>query len=361
MWEALESYVTSEDFQRMGISIIIFLLFLLFSKIFAKYIFRIILRITQKVPGSLFSTVTRAFEKPTQWLFIIIGLYFAVSYFPYIQKDNVLIIKFFRSSIIFLVGWGLFNLSGVSSSFFTSLKEKYNVHIDDLLIPILSKTCRVIIVALTIAIILEEFGYDVSTFVAGLGIGSLAFALAAKDTVANLFGGFVIITEKPFTIGDWILTPSVEGTVEDITFRSTKVRTFAQALVTVPNSTLANEPITNWTKMGKRRVSTRLCLPHNISSDKVERIVAKIEHLLRTHPDVHQDVIFVKFDEFKENGFDIMLYWFTKTTVWGEFLTVKQDVNLKILKILEEEQVTIALPVRKILSADEDVIRLRDR
>src|SRR5690606_15315239 len=103
-----------------------------------------------------------------------------------------------------------------------------------------------IIMAIGAAIIADEFGYNINGFVAGLGLGGLAISLAAKDALANLFGGIIIITEKPFTIGQWIQTPSVEGIVEGISFRSTKIRTFAQAIVTVPNNTLANEPITNW-------------------------------------------------------------------------------------------------------------------
>ncbi|MFP3359363.1 mechanosensitive ion channel family protein, partial [Planococcus sp. SIMBA_143] len=130
------------------------------------------------------------------------------------------------------------------------INHKYNVKIDHILIPFFSKALRLIIVAIGISVIAQEFEYDINGFVAGLGIGGLAFALAAKDALANLFGGIIIITEKPFTIGDWIKTPSVEGTIEDISFRSTKVRTFAQALVTVPNATLSNEAITNWSKMG---------------------------------------------------------------------------------------------------------------
>src|SRR5699024_2676243 len=171
----------------------------------------------------------------------------------------------------------------------------------------------------SLSIIAQVFGYPVNGFVAGLGLGGLAFSLAAQDALANLFGGFVIITERPFTIDDWILTPSVEGTVEDITFRSTKVRTFAQALVTVPNSTLANEPITNWSKMGKRQIAFDLRVTYDSPVVKIKEVVKKIETLLKTHDGIHQETIFVKLNEFKENGADIMLYFFTKTTAWDEY------------------------------------------
>ncbi|WP_233713612.1 mechanosensitive ion channel family protein [Lederbergia citri] len=202
----------------------------------------------------------------------------------------------------------------------------------------MSKAIRVIIVAIAITVIAQEFHYDINGFVAGLGLGGLAFALAAKDALANLFGGIIIITEKPFTIGDWISTPSVEGTVEDINFRSTKVRTFTQALVTVPNATLADQPITNWSKMGKRQISFSLKLPLDTSKEKLERTIRRIEELLKAYPGIHPDTIHVTFDKYLVDGYEIFLYFFTKSTEWGEYLKVKEDVNYKILDILKSEE-----------------------
>src|SRR5699024_3369647 len=111
-----------------------------------------------------------------------------------------------------------------------------------------------------------------------------AISLAAKDALANLFGGVVIVTEKPFTINDWIMTPSVEGTVEDISFRSTKVRTFEQALVIVPNATLANEAITNWSEMGKRRIYFNLRITYNTPTETIEIVENQMKPSLRAHP-----------------------------------------------------------------------------
>ncbi|MBO0993839.1 mechanosensitive ion channel family protein [Bacillus sp. SD088] len=352
-WKPWESWQPNyiEDIIGILIAIGVFLLFLFLRKVLTKLVFTIILKLTQKVPGSLFTNITRAFEKPLRWLFIIIGLYIAVSYFPYLDKTNPLFLHLIRSSIILIIGWGLFNLADASSSLFTKINEKFHFNIDEILIPILSKTLRFIIVAITISVIAEEFDYKISTFVAGLGIGGLAFAFAAKDALANLFGGVVIITEKPFTIGDWILTPTVEGTVEDITFRSTKIRTFADALVTVPNSTLSNEAITNWNKMNKRRVNFNVRLPYDTSYAKVRDTKSKIETMIKNHPGVHPETILVKFDEFKENGYDIMLYFFTKTTAWEEHLDVKEDINLQILSLLDEENLSIAIPARQVFDA----------
>lgn len=337
-WKNWEQYSYYENVKLTVIAIVIFLLFIFLRKIFAKYVFAILLRLTQKAPGELFTSIVKAFEKPMQWLFIIIGIYIAAGYFPYFENSSLLFLHLVRSSIIFLIGWGLFNLSSSTSLFFEKVNEKTNVNIDKILIPILSKAVRVIIVVIIVGIIADEFNYNINGFVAGLGLGGLAFALAAQNVLTNLLGGVVIITEKPFTIGDWISTTVVEGTVENITFRSTKVRTFDQGLVTVPNSTLANNPITNWSKMGKRRVSFNVRLPHDTDVDKVQFVIGQIKEMLQNHPGVHHEKIYVIFDQFKENDLDVKLDFFTKTTEWEEYLKVKEDINLQTLNILQIEE-----------------------
>lgn len=338
-WEYITSY---ETLKSLGISIAIFLLFLLFKKIFIKDIFDLILKLSKKTPTDFFSYVCLAFEHPARWLFVIIGLYVALGFFPFLNRANPFILKLIRASIIALISWGLFNLSSASSRIFAKLNERFNLEIDLILIPFLSKTLRFIIVAISISIIANEFGYDVNGFVAGLGLGGLAFALAAKDALANLFGGIVIITEKPFSIGDWIMTPSVDGVVEGITFRSTKVRTSSQALVTVPNATLANQAITNWSKMGKRQISFHLGVTYNTPKIKLEKTIQRINDLLRNHKDIHPESIIVTFDQYNESSLDIFLNCFTKTTVYEEYLKIKEDINFKIMEILEDEGVLLA-------------------
>jgi MscS family membrane protein len=203
-------------------------------------------------------------------------------------------------------------------------------------------------VAISLSIIGQEFDYDVNGLVAGLGLGGLAFALAAKEAVGNLIGGIVIVTEKPFSIGDWILTPSVEGIVEDINFRSTKIRTFSQALVTVPNATLANEAITNWSRMGKRRITFHLGLNYRTTKEQIQRVVNRIEIMLNNHEDIHPDTVMVAFDHYNESSLDILIYFFTNSTVWAEHVKIKHEINLEIMGILEEEGVEVAFPSRTI-------------
>ncbi|MBU8878778.1 mechanosensitive ion channel family protein [Bacillus sp. FJAT-29790] len=344
-WKLFFSYEFIKD---VVISVGIFLLFLLLRKFFAKYVIALLIKWIRKESHSFFAHMFLSFERPIQWMFILLGIYVSAWYFPYLDPTHVLFVKLIKSSIIFVVGWGLFNLSSSSTLLFAKLNERFNFEIDEILIPFVSKLIRVIIVVLIFSGIAEEFNYNVIGFVGGLGLGGLAFALAAKDAIGNLFGGVIIVTEKPFTIGDWILTPSVEGTVETITFRTTRIRTFAQALVTVPNAKLANETITNWSEMGKRRIVFNLSVTYETPKDKLEGVIKQMEYMLKNHSEIHQDTIVTKFDKYGADGLDIYLYFFTKTTVWLDFLKVKEEINFKIMEILDKEGVSLAIPNRKL-------------
>ena len=282
-------------------------------------------------------------------------------YLPLSAETDVLISRVFRSVLVILAASCLWNLVGL----YVEHSEEYGglpgVEIDLILVPFLSRVLKVVIAALALIVLLQEWDYDVNGFIAGLGLGGLAFALAAQQTLSNVFGGIVIITDKPFSIGDWILTPSVEGIVEDINFRSTRIRTFAQAVVTVPNSTLANEPITNWSRMGKRRITFTLGLTYDTPRDKIEKCIQKIRAMLQNHTDVHPETILVYFDSYGDSSLNIFLYFFTRSTVWEEYLRVKEDVNLRIMGILEEEGVSMALPSTSIYFENELRTRVNAR
>ncbi|RKD26058.1 mechanosensitive ion channel protein [Ammoniphilus oxalaticus] len=334
----------ANGWENVVIAIGVFLFSLLLRKIIIKYVFQFILKLTHKTKQEITTQVFLAFEKPLQVMMVLIGIKISLSFIVLEPATNVVITRAFRSAIILLMTWGVFTLTGESSQWLQGIARRFDIDIDKIVIPFFSKIIRFFVIALAISIVAQEWDYEVTGLITGLGIGGLAFAFAAQDAIGNIFGGLIIITEKPFGIGDWIETPSVEGTVEDITFRSTRVRTFGQALVTVPNSKLANEPIVNWSKMGKRRVTFTLRVTYTTPRDKLRNCVEKIRTMLQEHPEVDQEVLFANFDEFDDHGLAIILYFFTKTTNWGEWLRVKEDCNLKIMQILEEEGVTIALP-----------------
>ncbi|GAJ99727.1 potassium efflux system KefA protein [Geomicrobium sp. JCM 19055] len=265
-----------------------------------------------------------------------------------------LITTVFRTTIIITIGWGLFNFSGTTSNMFKKLSMRLDGDEDSMLVPFLSRILRAIIIALTLTVVLDTWGFDINGFIAGLGLGGLAFALAAQDTIGNFFGGIIIVTERPFKKGDWIETPTVEGIVEDISFRSTKVRTFSEGLVTVPNSTLAHEPITNWSEMNKRQIAFEIQFPFETPIASLKRSRERIENELKEHEGIDQETIFVRLHDFNQSGIELMFYFFTKTTAWEEWLIVKEGVNLRIVEILHEEGVDFALPARDLYVKTHD-------
>lgn len=326
----------------------IFLAFILFSNIFAKYIFSSILKLCSKTKTELDEKIFLAFQRPLRVFLVICGLYVAVMWLPLDGGYQLIINKLFRSAIIILVTWGLYNIEDINTIFFDRIQQTLDIEFNKILLPFISKFLRIVTFIFAFTIIVQEWNYDISGLIAGFGLGGLAFALAAKDALSNIFGGIVIILDKPFSIGDWIKTSSVEGVVEDITFRSTKIRTFAQALVTVPNTTLANDSITNWSRMGKRRITFNLGVAYSTPVDKLKILTDEIREMLYNHPGIDNETIFVRFDNFNESSLDIFLYFFTVTTDWSDFLQVKEDVNLKILELVEQNNITIAFPSRSL-------------
>ncbi|MBB3111093.1 MscS family membrane protein [Paenibacillus phyllosphaerae] len=321
--------------------------FLICRKIFVKYVFKFLIRKFQRYQS--LAAWMQAFEKPLSYGFVILGVYFGLKYaLPLKWELDLQLIHLLRSGIVILIGWGIYNVSAASSTLLEQISRRFGLDASSMLIPFLSKTLRFVIVLLIVTIVGSEWGFSINGVVAGMGLGSLAIALAAKETLGNMFGGIVIILEKPFAKGEWILTPSVEGIVEDITFRSTQVRTFADSVVTVPNSIVANQPITNWSRMGKRRVSFNLKVAMDSDRIKLERAIARLEDRLTTDDQIDPAMIMVRFNEFQEGSLGIFFYFFTKTTVWKEYLAIRQELNFAIMQILEEEGIRLAYPVQQL-------------
>jgi len=333
---------------EIGIAFILFILFMLLRKFFTGYIFNLIYKISSKRGTELDKNILLAFENPLRLFFVALGIYAAIIYLPLSVEHQLWFGKIFRSIIIVLAASGFYNLFDANSVILNRIQKLFDIELDRTLIPFMSKFVRLLVVIFTFTIVAQEWNYDINGLIAGLGLGGLAIALAAKDALANIFGGIVIIIDKPFKIGDWISTSNLEGTVEDVTFRSTKIRTFADSIVTVPNSTLANEAITNWSRMDKRRITFNLGVTYTTPKHKLEKCISRINDMLINHPDIHKETIFVHLDKFSESSLDVFLYFFTITTNWAEYLSVREDIHLKIMEILEEEGVSIAFPSKSI-------------
>lgn len=337
------------------------ILFFIIRKPVISLIFKILQKLASKTKTKADDNLLKVLKNPIK-MFVTISMFyiiFKVLNIEHLLDDvtviavNAFVYKLYRTFIIVFFFMVLYNTTGESHVLFDEVFEIFDIEVDRLLVPFVSKVFRLLIFVIAIAVVASEWGFDVNGFVAGLGLGGLAFALAAQDTLANTFGGAVIITEKPFTIGDWIVVDGVEGTVEDINFRSTKVRKFNKSLVTVPNSKIAKSNIINYSKRDLRRVSYDLKLRIETPGEKVQLVVQAIEKMLLDHPGIDNETIFVKFNHFGESSLNIFMYFFTNTSVWSEYLTLTEDTNFKILTILKEHGVELAVPTQVIKVENE--------
>jgi len=236
------------------------------------------------------------------------------------------------------------------------LVQTTETKLDDQLLPVIRKTIKVIVVSLGSVMLIEKLGYPVTSLLAGLGIGGLAFALAAKDTIANLFGGVTIFTDKPFQIGDAVTISGNTGVIEMVGLRSTKIRTFADTLITIPNQTVANATIENLSALRKRRVKLNVGLTYDSGVQGLRKGLEIIRNVMENHPGVLEGP-YVFFDNFGASSLDIMVYYFTATTVYREYLEIKEEINLQIMEQLAAAGLSFAFPTTTVELANPEALR----
>lgn len=252
------------------------------------------------------------------------------------------------------IAWLLLRLVDVLAGTLSRASSKTESKLDDQLIPLLRKTLKVVIFVTVGIMVIQNLGYSVTSLVASLGVGGLALALAAQDTVANLFGSFVVFTDKPFQIGDWVQIGSVEGTVEEVGFRTTKVRRFDKSIITVPNSTFSTSPITNHSERPIRRIKMNVGISYEANAQQIQQLLTDLRKLVAEHPAIDQKFNFVHFTEFADSSLNLQIYCFTKSTVWTEFLAAREDLMLKIMGVVEGHGLEFAFPTQTVYLRDEE-------
>lgn len=217
---------------------------------------------------------------------------------------------------------------------------------DDLLVPLLRKSVKVFVVAVGVVMVAQNLGTDVTSLVAGLGLGGLAFALAARDTVGNLFGSVTVLVDRPFQVGDWVKIGDVEGMVEELGFRSTRIRTFYNSLITLPNSNLITSAVDNLGARTYRRWSTRLGVTYDTPPEAIDAFCEGIREVVRTHPYTRKDYYHVYFNEFGADCLEILLYVFFQTPDWPTELRERHRLGVDIVRLAHRLGVEFAFPTQ---------------
>lgn len=242
--------------------------------------------------------------------------------------------------------WTAFLLINLLAGYMLKQAEKTATKFDDLLIPLVSRTLKTLSVCIGILMCAEAFNLPMTGLIGGLGLGGMALALASKDAVSNLFGSVTVLVDRPFEVGDWIVTGGVEGTVESVGFRSTRIRTFYNSQITLPNSLLTTATVDNMGRRRYRRIKTMLSLQYDTRPEQIDAFCEGIRELIRRHPYTRKDYYHVYFNAFSGSSLDVLLYCFVECPDWSVELREKHRLYVDIVRLAETLGVRFAFPTR---------------
>ena len=317
--------------------------------LFERVILRQLMRATSLTSFRHDEQVVEALQPPVSAFIVALGLFWSSSALglPAEPLDFPRWIAFgWRAASMALVIWALYRLINPLAAFLEDKLFSADDNSRRQFTPILNGVLRFVLITLAAVFVAHNLGYHVTSLLAGLGIGGLAVALAAQDTLANILGTVVVLSDKPFRVGDWVMVDGQEGVVEGIGFRSTRIRTFSKSLIVVPNKLLTEQRIENWSAMTRRRVTMTMGLLYCTSPEAMVRFVDGLRALLQADEGVETDTVTVAFTEFNASSLDVLVIYFTHAIPLPEHLVVKQRLNLAILRLAAETGVEFAFPTR---------------
>lgn len=247
--------------------------------------------------------------------------------------------------------WIVYNMVDVLINFILNryLKEEnQKSNIKSHFLPFISRFIKIVVLCFGGLLVLQSLGVNVVSLMAGLGLGGVAIALAAKDSASNILSYVNIMLDRPFSVGDWIAFNNIEGTVTEVGIRSAKIKTFYDSIITIPNSVLTNANIDNLGKRKSRRTRVYLGVEYNTSPEKIEKFIAEIKQILMDSPAVKKDYFQVYFTEFGASELKIITNFFLIVNSWEDELEQKQNIFMAILKLAKELDVNFAFPTQTI-------------
>jgi len=296
--------------------------------------------------------LVQGFSRPAPMMLWVLGLYGALCLLPappeWAAAYRPWLDRLLRIALITLFAWGLAGSSDIVLLMMQNAKDGPGSRADRSAAAFVDKVLQAVVVCFALVMVLGELGFNVNGLITGLGLAGLTVSLAAKDSAENFFAGLVIILEKPFSLGDWIVTGVAEGTVEDIGFRSTKVRTLDGGLVILPNSLLCAEAITNGTQRRTRLFRFTLGVTYDTPKERIEALMAHLRALLKADAQVEADSVLVRLSGFGASSIDILVSCSLLAPAWADAMEVQDRLNLAVLDLMQELDVAFAFPSQSV-------------
>jgi len=335
-----------EAWQIAGI-VLLLIVGVVVRKVVVHVVANYLRRVTRRIGVAWIDHVVRRADAPIGTLVVAGVIAFGRPGLDLPSGLDLVVVLVVRTLAAFSVVWLVYRLVDVLSDILARRAAKTESKLDDQLVPLIRKSLKLFFVVVGAIFILQNLDVDVGSLLAGLGLGGLAFALAAKDTVANFFGSVMIFIDKPFQIGDWIvMSPGIEGTVEEVGFRTSRIRTFYNSIITVPNANVTNTPIDNMGARRYRRYRAIVQLTYDTRPERVEAFCEGVRELIRTEPHTRKDYFMVELQDLGASSLDILLYCFFETPDWQSELRARTHLNLAIMRLAESLGVSFAFPTQ---------------
>ena len=328
------------------IGILIFFVFLIFRGLISKLIIKRLEGIAKKTTNKFDDTFVKAMQGPARFLPVVIGFFIASYYVTFSEDARELVDTINRTLITIFIFWVMHQIIEPISYILSGLNKILTRE----LIGWIIKSLKILIFILGVAAVLELWGIKIGPIIAGLGLFGVAVALGAQDLFKNLISGILVLVEKRFKIGDWILVENIiEGIVEKIGFRSTVIRKFDKSLAIIPNFQFAENAVINISETTSWIISWVINLQYDTTVDQLKKVRDEIENYIKTHEDYKVEHGYaVRIDKFSDSSIDLYIRCFTKTDDWDEWLAVKERLAIQIKQIVEKNGASFAFPSQSI-------------
>ena len=318
----------------------IFILFLIFRNMISKGLLSLIARIIYRKDKEKADAVKHSLQRPLSLFFATLGLFLSV----YLNVRKFAVVKSFKIAVILIICWALVNYLSDNLFLYLHFGGDKNDKINVTAVKFINNILKILIIAFAIVMVISEFGYNINGLITGIGVGGLAVSLAAQEAVSNLISGFIIVLEKPFVVGDFIQTKSIMGTVEEVSMRSTKIRTLEDTLVTMPNKSLTDDAIINISRLSKRLIDLEFGLVYSTSNELIRKCCDDIREYLNNNESIIPSPLRVEFKKLDDSSLNINIYCYTSVTDIHEFQKVLSDINFTVKEIIENNGAEFAFP-----------------
>lgn len=341
----MENFLSNINIEKI-ITILSAIVIVLIFRILSSLISSLIIKIFRPKNKEKRDTRKNPFYRPLKTGFTFIGIYIALHMLKEIIGLDIItqgiIAKVIKISLILFIAKAFSDGLDENNVFFSKITTKKGRRVEQTTISTILKIIKISIFVIAGFMSVSELGYDLTGLFTSLGIGGVVITLAAQDTAKSLIGGISIFLDKPFKVGDYVKIDTYEGTVEEIKFRSTNIRTVDNSVLHIPNSEVANSAIINYSEMEKRRYISNLTIELDTKLEKVENVKRQIQEMLNQKEEVIKDSISVKFQDISTNGMDIIVVAFINEVNYNKYLEIKEQINYSIMQILENQNVELA-------------------